>query len=299
MVSDMNVAETYLERIRVCFPTLKLNAVRRNPDGLANDVVIVNDELVFRFPKDEHARASLVREAKVLDLVRRYVSTSVPYFERQEDDFVMYRLIAGEPLYRHDILRQDERAQEQIAEQLAIFLQQLHAIPHEELVHELGAPVVGEPDHWIKRYQDAERHLYPLLWADQRHWIDQLFAPLLDGSLDLASVAPALIHDDLAAYHILYAPRERRIAGVIDFGMARLGDPAVDFALIINTYGESLLRRMSRHDPTIRDALDRARFMASALELYWAIEGVRANDPSWLLVHIGRARDMLPIGVAW
>jgi aminoglycoside 2''-phosphotransferase len=298
-MSDMNVTETHLERIRACFPTLKLDAVRRNPDGLANDVVIVNDELVFRFPKDEQARAALVREAKVLDLVRRYVSTPVPYFERQEDDFVMYRLIAGEPLYRHDILRQDERAQEQIAEQLAIFLQQLHTIPHDELVRELGAPVVGEPDHWIKRYQDAERHLYPLLWADQRHWIDRLFAPLLDGSLDLTSVAPALIHDDLASYHILYAPREHRIAGVIDFGMARLGDPAADFALIINTYGESLLRRMSRHDPTIRDSLDRARFMAGALELYWAIEGVRANDPSWLLVHIGRARDALPLGVAW
>jgi aminoglycoside 2''-phosphotransferase len=295
----MSVPSSHLDRIRECFPTLALASVRHNPDGLTNDVVIVNDELVFRFPKDERARAALVREAKALDLVRRYVTMPVPYFERQEDDFVMYRLVPGEPLYRHDILRQDERAQDQIAEQLATFLRQLHAIPHDEAVRELGEHQQGEPDTWIKRYQDAERHLYPLLWADQRHWIDHLFAPVLDGSLNLANITPALIHDDLASYHILYAPDTRRITGMIDFGMARLGDPASDFALIINTYGESFLRRMSRHDPAIRDALDRARFLAGALELFWALEGVRANDPSWLLVHIGRARDVLPIGVEW
>jgi aminoglycoside 2''-phosphotransferase len=295
----MSVSPPHIERIRASFPTLTLDSVRHNPDGLMNDVVIVNDELVFRFPKDEAARAALAREAKALDLARRYVATPAPYFERQEDDFVMYRLIRGEPLYRHVILGQDERVQDYLAEQLATFLRQLHAVPSDEAMRALGAPAEREPDYWLKRYRDAERHLYPLLWADQRHWIDALYAPALDGSLDMAHVTPALIHDDLASYHILYAPDERRIAGVIDFGMARLGDPAADFALIINTYGESFLRRMSRYDPAIRDALDRARFLSGALELSWAIEGIRTSDPSWLLVHIGRARDALPIGASW
>jgi aminoglycoside 2''-phosphotransferase len=292
----MSVSSAHVDRIRASFPTLTLDSVRYNPDGLANAVVIVNDELVFRFPKDEAARAALVREAKALDLVRRYVLTPVPHFEHQADDFVMYRLIRGEPLYRDGILRQDERVQEQYAEQLALFLRQLHAIPHDEVVQALGEPVEREPGYWLERYQDAQRHLYPLLWADQRHWIDDLFAPALDGSLDMSHVTPALIHDDLAAYHILHNPAERRIAGVLDFGMAHLGDPAADFALIISTYGESFLKRMSRYDPAIDDALDRARFLAGALELSWAVEGVRTNDLSWLLVHIGRARDALPLG---
>ena len=289
----------HLDRIRASFPTLALDSVRHNPDGLANDVIIVNDELVFRFPKDEGARAALAREAKALELVRRYVATPVPYVERHADDFVMYRLIPGEPLYRRTILSQDECAQERLAEELATFLRQLHAIPRDEAVRELGEPAPREPDYWLTRYQEVERHLYSLLWADQRLWIDDLFAPVLEGALDLTRVTPALIHDDLAAYHILYAPLERRITGVIDFGMARLGDPAADFALIISTYGESFLKRMSRYDPSIREALDRARFLAGALELSWAVEGVRASDPSWLLVHIGRARDALPLGVTW
>ena len=293
----MTVLPSHVERIRASFPTLPLDSVSYNPDGLANAVVIVNDGLVFRFPKDEGARAALVREARALDLARRYVSIPVPYFEQQADDFVMYRLIRGEPLYHHDILRQAESVQEQFAEQLAMFLRQLHAIPRDEVVRAVGEPVEREPDYWLKRYQDAQRHLYPLLWADQRHWIDDLFAPVLDGSLNMGHAMLALIHDDLSSYHILHSPDQRRITGVIDFGMARLGDPAADFALIISTYGESFLKRMCRYDPAINDALDRSRFLSGALELSWAVEGVRTNDLSWLLVHIGRARDALPLGV--
>jgi aminoglycoside 2''-phosphotransferase len=295
----MDVLAACIDRIRASFPALSLDSVHHNPDGLANDVVIVNDELVFRFPKDQAARAALMRETKVLDLVRRYVSTPTPYFERHDADFVMYRLIRGEPLHRHTLLKQDERIQEALAEQLAVFLVQLHAIPRDEAARALGEPVERGADYWLKRYQDVERYLYPLLWADQRHWIDELFASVLGGSLNMAHVVPALIHDDLASYHILYAQDEQRISGVIDFGAARLGDPAADFALIISTYGESFLKRMSRYNPAIGDALDRARFLAGALELFWAVEGVRASDPSWLLVHIGRARDALPLGVRW
>jgi aminoglycoside 2''-phosphotransferase len=86
---------------------------------------------------------------------------------------------------------------------------------------------------------------------------------------------------------------------VIDFGTAGLGDPADDFANIIHGLGESFLRRMGRFYPEIAHTLDRARFQAGTLEIQWAINGLRSNDLSWLVCHIGRARDMLPLGAAW
>jgi aminoglycoside 2''-phosphotransferase len=287
----------YVERIRECFPTLTISAVRFNPDGLTNHVFIVNDELVFRFPKNEQAKQALDREAQVLDLVRRHVSLPVPYFERQEEDFVMYRFLPGQPLYRHDLLRQDNNTQDQIAEQLATFLQQLHTIPQHQL-QAAGltlAPAENRTAYWRQRLQEFEQELHPFLWADQKAWIHQLFTPLLEGTLDMMAFLPALVHDDLASYHILYDPTTCQLSGVIDFGVAGLGDPADDFALIINTCGESFLRRMARFYPEILPALDRARFKAGALELEWALNGVRANDPNWFLVHLGRARDVLPI----
>jgi hypothetical protein len=62
--------------------------------------------------------------------------------------------------------------------------------------------------------------------------------------------------------------------------------------------GESFLRRMVRFDPTIGDALDRARFRAVAVELEWALHGVQTNDPWWWTAHIGNARDAMPMGTA-
>src|SRR5262245_39293155 len=102
----MTINPSHLDRIRECFPALALSSVRANLDGLVNDVVIVNEELVFRFPKNDHwARELLTNEIRVLDLIRPRVNLPVPQFEHQSADFVVYRLIPGDALQRHDILR--------------------------------------------------------------------------------------------------------------------------------------------------------------------------------------------------
>lgn len=138
----------------------------------------------------------------------------------------------------------------------------------------------------------------PLLWADQRAWLADLFAPLQRGVLDLDAFTPAFVHCDLASYHILH-DSAGRLTGVIDFGTAGSGDRAMDFSMIINNYGESFLRRISRYVPLPQDVLERARFFAGFIELEWALNGLRTQDPSWLLVHLGRARDSLPSGTSW
>ncbi len=129
-----------------------------------------------------------------------------------------------------------------------------------------------------------------------------LFAPVLDGQLNICEHDPALIYNDLAAHHakstfnILFDPAAKRINGIVDFGAARLGDPASDFALVMSVFGESFLRRLQVFYPAIEGSLDRARFWAGVLELEWIAEGLRTKDASWFTVHIGRARDVMPIG---
>jgi aminoglycoside 2''-phosphotransferase len=292
----MDLTTPHLQRIRARFPDLAISTVYEDRDGLVNDIVIVNDELVFRFPKDAQARQTLAREARILDLVRAHVAMPVPCFEHREDDMVVYRLIPGDPLERDDILSQDEATQDRLAEQLAVFLRQLHAIPPQAVEPGAARPDPAERlERYRRRLDEIERELFPLLMNSAKQWVRRLFAPVLDGQVPL-EYTPALIHDDLASYHIRYDRAARRIAGVIDFGTARLGDPAADFALLINAYGESFLRRMARSYPAIASALDRARFMAGAIELEWALIGLRSNDLSWLVCHIGRARDCMPIG---
>jgi aminoglycoside 2''-phosphotransferase len=287
----------YRDRIQDSLPALTITSLQVDCDGLMNDVMIANQELVFRFPKNDQARQALAKEIRILDLVRLYVDLPVPQVEHQEDDWMMYRLILGRGLHREDILRQDETTQERLAEQVAVFLQQLHSIPGEEIErHALNAPAgVRGLEDWTQLYQEVQIQLFPLLMTHAREWVGGHFSPLLDGSLDLDFV-PAFIHGDLGPYHFLYDPEERCLRGVIDFGSAGLGDPADDFANVIHGLGEGFLRKMLKYIPVNQAVLDRSRFHAGTLELQWAVNGLRSNDLTWLLSHIGRARDVSPIG---
>src|SRR5215213_7725572 len=149
------------------------------------------------------------------------------------------------------------------------------------------------------RLADLEQHVYPLLWADQKDWISDLFAPVRDGRVDLDAFTPVLIHRDLAAYHILHDPQPGDLVGVIDYGTAGAGDPATDWGCLISSYGEQFVRRMHQVYPIDQPTIDRARFFAGAIELEWALNGLQSNDLSLLLVHLGRARDSLPMLTPW
>jgi aminoglycoside 2''-phosphotransferase len=289
-----------VDRIRGAFPSLAVSSVRLDPDGLVNTVVIVNEEWVCRFAKDERGAKALAHESHILEVVRRRVDLPVPMFQYQETDFVAYRLIQGRPLNRHHLLELEDRQQEQLADQLATFLSQLHTIPQTDLEEHgiVRSDAQRLAEDWERFYADLERELFPLLWRDQREWVAHHFAPFRTARLDLG-YRPVLIHGDLAQYHILFRDLPLGLTGVLDFGTAGLGDPAVDFAIIISMYGERFLRRMARTYPGVGDALDRARFLAGTHELQWALSGIRSGDQSWFVAHIGRARDAGPIGSPW
>lgn len=125
------------------------------------------------------------------------------------------------------------------------------------------------------------------------------FAPLVKDPSFMAG-EQTFMHGDLASYHLLFDPAAKRLNGVIDFGTAGIGDPACDLALILEDFGESFLRYLDPYYPEIGTLIERARFWAGSLELEWLLGGLRdAGDPSWFAVHIGRARDVLPIGCGW
>jgi aminoglycoside 2''-phosphotransferase len=100
-----------------------------------------------------------------------------------------------------------------------------------------------------------------------------------------------MVYTDLAPYHIMYDSRARRINGIIDFGCAGLGDPALDVGVLINVYGETFLNRFYKIYPEAEVYLKRARFYAGAIELRWVLQGLERRDPMWFAVHLGGARD--------
>lgn len=147
-------------------------------------------------------------------------------------------------------------------------------------------------------FRAVEDALFPLLMRHQRAWVIQQFAPVLSGHLDL-SFEPVLIHGDVGSSHVLYSPREKRFAGVIDFGTPGLGDAATDIAALIDTLGESLVAELLPVYPALPALLDRARFLMGAVNLQWALSGSARPDQALLLAPLGGARDVQPVGAPW
>ena len=77
------------------------------------------------------------------------------------------------------------------------------------------------------------------MWADGREWVHRLFAPFLADHFFLA-YEPCFMNGDLGVYHLLFDRQTNQFNGIIDFGTVGIGDPAQDFGLLINQYGESL-----------------------------------------------------------
>jgi aminoglycoside 2''-phosphotransferase len=294
---DLELVNSYVDRIKEAHPELDISELVLNKEGLVNDVLIISGVHVFRFPKSDWAIGHLRHEARCLDLARQYINNPIPDWTYYDGDFVSYQLIPGIALQRHHILALDERKQERLAEELGLFLRQLHTIPMKAVEAFDIAPsaTVRTADDWLQLYEEVQRTLFPSLMEYAQTWVHNHFEPLVKDP-GWMGCQPRFMNGDLGPYHLLFNPSAGTLNGIIDFGTAGVGDPAADIACLIDNYGETFVRRMVKTYPGIANLIDRARFWAGTLELQWALQGLRANDLSWLTVHIGRARDVMPVG---
>ena len=197
------------------------DALGRNPrtireidSGYDYEVAIVDDEWVFRFPRRRGVEEALEVELAILPTLAPALPVEVPRFEHVWRDpfFVGYRLIRGEPLVDED------------GDGVRDFLDALHRFDPAALPLEQG--------DWVEAYRaqcaDFERLVFPILDGDLRAQAEGLFAEV-DSLVGFHSV---LVHADLGPEHLLV--RDGRLAGVIDWGDARIGDPALDYAWLLN-----------------------------------------------------------------
>jgi aminoglycoside 2''-phosphotransferase len=286
-----NESDNWHKRITEIRPDLAIEQIELNQDGLINDVVIVNGELVFRFAKTDAYSDLMEREMHVLELVRPRVPVSIPDPIHYERGCMVYPLLPGQPLLLEDIRRMDEADQQRMADQLGAFLHALHTTPLSEAGQEVPPTVAPATRERIVDLRDRVREkVYPLLLPHQVQWVEALYADVLDDGHAL-DYEPALVHADLAPYHVLYDADSRRITGVLDFGTAGVGDPAQD--VMISAYGERFLARMADVYPGLDALMPRARFRAQEIELQWVLLGIETGEPFWFTAHIGGARDLL------
>jgi aminoglycoside 2''-phosphotransferase len=260
-------------------------------DGLQHLIVILDDELVARFPRDDNAMKSIQDEAMLLMHLAERVTVPLPVPVYMGESFALHRMLHGAVTSRHALGSLQRGARERILDDVGQFLAELGGAAAPAFATSAATTSVDRLRALRRR---ADGLVVPLLSSHQREWLEELFA-----SIETASFVntPSLIHGDLAPYHVLHDPESGELTGVLDFGVAGLGDPAVDLGCLLSVWGERFAGQLARRWPAAVEFVDRARLLAMALPLEWAVIALETNAADMVVAHLGHsAVDVAPLG---
>lgn len=280
------------EQIHSVMPKLEILGYEIHQEGLVNDVVIVNNEWVIRFAKSAWGKELMESESYLMRFIQPQLSLPIPEPVFLNNRNFAYRLLEGEPFLRNVWQKAQDAEKQKIADQLGSFLNELHYINVDNL--DWSIPHSFAPsslETWLEIHDRICTQIFPILLPHQIDWVEELFHPVLNEP-NFFDFQAALIHGDLVPYHILCDREKPAITGIIDFGVAGLGDPAIDLGNLINYYGETLVSRIKNTYPDWEKIIKRARFYAQSIELQWVLLGVESGEQYWFASHLGTARDI-------
>lgn len=207
------------------FPELADQPLRLvEPWGTDNAIWRLGDELVIRLPRIHWATEQVDKEATWLPRLAGYLTVSLPEPMAIGDPaaeypyrWAIHRWLPGEPA-------SSERIQNPIAfaDELAQTVIELRSVPIE------GAPPASNRARPLQAYNESTRRAIAaashLIDADAAlsTWDDAMAAPPHDGP-------PVWVHGDLEGNCLLV---DGRLSGLVDWGSACAGDPAVDAQVI-------------------------------------------------------------------
>lgn len=294
-------ADVYRNTIAACFPELAPKTCELVSQGWDSVAVVVDGELIFRFPKRPDVEPQYRMEALLLEVLAGRVALPLPRFAYVWDGrppyphvFVGYRMLAGEQLHPGMLAALDAR---RIAAQLGGFLTDLHTFPVEQAAR-CGVQG-GDAAQWRLRYRsqyaEIQSKVFPLLDADARGRVAARWAGFLEHDASFR-FRPALAHCDLSGDHILVGPAGGTVSGIIDWGDAAIGDPALDFTGLLDDYGAdfaelTLAAYRGEVDPAFRERMAFYRFVMPFNEILF---GLRTGLQPHVDAGLAQLRAALP-----
>ncbi|MGG0208600.1 aminoglycoside phosphotransferase family protein [Bacillus mycoides] len=235
--------DSYKQYIKEALPDLSIHSYMQNEEGLDNITVIINDELLFRFPRKlEYANRIPLEKELCTILSHSLQEIEIPKYHllyKNDCNTVpfcsYYPLIHGEPLTSELVAKLEKKELEVIITQLATFLATLHSIPLKR-TETLGFPIEKTLTYWKELQTKLNQYFTNSLTSLQKSALNRLFENFFT-CITKSTFQNAIIHADFTHHHILFNNLHKNISGVIDFGDAQIGDPAFDFAGLYYDFG--------------------------------------------------------------
>ncbi|MGI8278243.1 aminoglycoside phosphotransferase family protein [Bacillus mycoides] len=235
--------DSYKQYIKEALPDLSIHSYMQNEEGWDNITVIINDELLFRFPRKlEYANRIPLEKELCTILSHSLQEIEIPKYHllyKNDCNTVpfcsYYPLIHGEPLTSELVAKLEKKKLEVIITQLATFLATLHSIPLKR-TETLGFPIEKTLTYWKELQTKLNQYFTNSLTSLQKSALNRLFENFFT-CITKSTFQNAIIHADFTHHHILFNNLHKNISGVIDFGDAQIGDPAFDFAGLYYDFG--------------------------------------------------------------
>ncbi|MBD7938274.1 phosphotransferase [Cytobacillus sp. Sa5YUA1] len=226
------------------FPILEPVITKESGEGWDNKVFVVNESVIFRFPRRKMAVPLLARENRWLPQLKQHlhsdIQISAPIYIGQPSSkfpypFTGYPLIKGVSTNEREIRVEDRGP---IVEDIALFLKALHQVPSRHF-HGIIGDEIGRLDVHAKKTAVIQR----LEWMEENEVIDSRipFLAMIQIAANTSVTARnTLVHGDFYFRNFLIRD-DLRLAGVIDFGDMHRGHRAVDLA-VAYTFFPSYMR---------------------------------------------------------
>ena len=275
------MAHHHALRIREIVPHLELNTVETVDPDSADDVVIVNGELVFRFLRGEQTDADFAAEVGVTDLIRDRIHLDLPNPFYAENGVIAYKKLEGEAFDEALVRGLSEGNQRSVADQMAGMLKAVHEAPlHIFKKHGLRPTAAPERAAWIGYRADFIEKVAPALSGLQRAQALGLFESVLHDN-GAFHYEPCLIHGDLKPQYLLYDARSKQLKSVDGWSKAGLGDPALDIALVMLRWNGAWVVKFQHRYTAVEALMKRAHVYLQAFALQRAFVAAQSGDVSF------------------
>ncbi|MCA0969227.1 phosphotransferase [Halobacillus litoralis] len=213
------------------FPELAPITIRTAGTGFDHTVYTVNNQYAFRFPRRKMGFEAMETEASVLhDLSSHKLSIPIPEprYRGKADDgdfpFVGFTYMKGHVLTDES----DTNAVAPDAPRLGRFLSELHQL-------KVDAAALDHLDRLSvkKRKPKLKEAIHNIEHVLSRSLLDELKSYVEHVPDEENPEGQTFVHGDLHAKNIIMD--QGRISGIIDWGDAHLGHPAVDLAFVYMT----------------------------------------------------------------
>jgi aminoglycoside 2''-phosphotransferase len=187
---------------------------------------------LHRIPDGATNQTSLDTERRLLPELRESLTVPVPTIEIYAEDgpnhlpFAGHRMLPGEP-----VLSASRPPGPNFGRDLGRLLRDLQSFPIERAL-ELGIPLIDGPSMRQERarhYETVIRRVFPIVSCETRTHIERTFETYLNDYTNF-DFYPCLVHQDLDM-NCLIDTETGELSGVIDFGGAIVGNPALDLWL--------------------------------------------------------------------